>query len=1350
MPVPLASIPATGEGSFTYRWFASSDGTTFTEIAGAIYETYSPAAPAGDTWFKREVTSTLNGTSCIDETNTVRVTVLNFSPGSISGDVTICAGDTPAVFGSTAPSGDAPSYTYQWRQSNDGFNFLDIPGATSETYVTGPLAMDTWYKRVVYASMNGTTCPAETNVVKVTVNNLNAGTIISDQTICSGSDPIPFFSIVHGTADGTMTYQWQISPDGLIFSDIPGTDAAVYDSPALTADTWFRRVVRSTLDAVECSGVSNVVKVTVNSVSGGTISDNETICFGATPPPFTSPDDGSGTGIVTYQWQRSNDSIIFSVIPGANNTDYTPGAHYTDTWYKRTIISIRNGILCTAESNVIKVTVNPLPIAILSGGAIICPGESAVLKVEFLAGTGPFELDIENHGVVSGYISNADIQVTPATTTSYRLLRVRDVNGCEIISPHANLIGNATIVVRDLPAITAHPSDRVICEYGATAFTVTATGSELTYQWYVNKGSGFEALTEGGVYFGTAAATLNIFGGTRDLNGYVYNAVVTGCGTSVTSGDALLTVNTPPVIEVQPVESIICLNDNTSFTVVASGTGLTYQWQVNSGSGFSNVTDGGVYSGATSSTLNLTGVPAGFNNHMYRVVVSGTCPSPAYSNFVTLRVNLPPVVTLHPAGKSVCDASGTVYFTANGSGMIDSLRWQVNNSGTWTDIYDNGVYSGTRTQQLSFINPPVSLNGNEYRLALKAYCAVVYSNSAILTVNTNPVVSFPADPINACGGVAETIVPVIAGGSGTWTQHSWSGDIGPLSRYDIQSPVFQTLIPGTYGLDYRVVDTNGCFGTGSVDVIVDSPDANFVQDRPNGCTPLSVQFTKDMTGIDHWEWDFGDGSPVNTTDADPVHDYTNSTPASILYNTVTLRVWSAGGCVATKTSLVTVYPAIDATFSADRIVVCHGESITFTGLNGANTYLWNYGDGTSGPGTNVTSHLYTNTDSVAIIRTVTLTTSSYYSCSDIETMDITVLPRPAPQFTATPVIQTYSPAGNIVSFANETNPGVWNWSWEFGDGGTDVVKNPSHTYTDMGTFTVTLSVTNGTCSEKVQHQINIIPLPPVADFDSIHSGCEPLLIDINNTSENTTLSGTTYRWDFGDGGTSVAKNPEYTYHDPGIYRIELTVTGPGGTSVRSQIVHVYPTPMASFDVAPRLVFVNDKLVRAFNLSTGADYYVWDWGDGDTSRTKEPTHKYMEEGIYDITLSAYKDNGNGNICYDQFVLSPGVTVEPVGELRFATVFRPNLTGPIERTDLPVGGEEVDQFFFPPIREKVINYKLQVFNRLGVLIFETHDINIPWNGYYNNQLCPQGVYVWYVEGKFTNGSPFKKAGDVTLLH
>jgi gliding motility-associated-like protein len=141
---------------------------------------------------------------------------------------------------------------------------------------------------------------------------------------------------------------------------------------------------------------------------------------------------------------------------------------------------------------------------------------------------------------------------------------------------------------------------------------------------------------------------------------------------------------------------------------------------------------------------------------------------------------------------------------------------------------------------------------------------------------------------------------------------------------------------------------------------------------------------------------------------------------------------------------------------------------------------------------------------------------------------------------------------------------------------------------------------------------------------------------------------------------------------------------------------------------------------------------------------------MEEGVYDITLWAYMTHPDGKTCSDKFILSPGVTVEPAGEIRFSTVFTPNKDGEEDAQVDDMNAGNMDRFFYPPIREKVLNYKLQVFNRLGVLIFHSDNINKPWNGYYKGRLCPQGVYVWYVEGKYANGMPFKKVGDVTLLH
>ena len=104
----------------------------FNQIGGALSETYNPGVLAADTWYYREVKSTLNGKECIENTNTIVITVNNLTPGSISGDQDICEGGDPIAFTSNLPTYDG-TVSYMWQSSTDGINFTDI-GATNETY----------------------------------------------------------------------------------------------------------------------------------------------------------------------------------------------------------------------------------------------------------------------------------------------------------------------------------------------------------------------------------------------------------------------------------------------------------------------------------------------------------------------------------------------------------------------------------------------------------------------------------------------------------------------------------------------------------------------------------------------------------------------------------------------------------------------------------------------------------------------------------------------------------------------------------------------------------------------------------------------------------------------------------------------------------------------------------------------------------------------------------------------------------------------------------------------------------------------------------------------------------------
>jgi len=438
------------------------------------------------------------------------------------------------------------------------------------------------------------------------------------------------------------------------------------------------------------------------------------------------------------------------------------------------------------------------------------------------------------------------------------------------------------------------------------------------------------------------------------------------------------------------------------------------------------------------------------------------------------------------------------------------------------------------------------------------------------------------------------------------------------------------------------------------------------------------------------------------------------------------------------TQVITVYPEVDSEFSLTPDTVCHGATATLAAQPGGSTYFWDYGDGDSEYTGNVANHVFRNTTNGPVTYTVTLTAESFYACSSSSQKEVVVYPSPVAAFVATPANQVFPNA--TVTITDLTNSGNWDYLYDFGDSTTSVEANPEHTYGYPGTYKISLTVSNEKCSDDASGYITITPTPPVANFDEVESGCMPWTVTLNNTSQ----FADTYYWDFGDGSSSTSENPTYTYYEAGAFVVRLIVKGAGGIDEFTRVVESYQTPNSYLNVIPKLVYVNDESIRCLNLSEDADSWVWEFGDGDTSHLFEPFHKYMEEGVFDVTLHSYTDEG----CSDTYILSPAVTVEPAGELQFATAFRPKPDGP-PGGDIPTG-EDINTVFFPPIKEMVDEYELQIFNRWGERIFVSNDINFGWDGYYKGKLAKQDVYIWKVTGKYVNGKPFSKVGDITLLH
>lgn len=253
------------------------------------------------------------------------------------------------------------------------------------------------------------------------------------------------------------------------------------------------------------------------------------------------------------------------------------------------------------------------------------------------------------------------------------------------------------------------------------------------------------------------------------------------------------------------------------------------------------------------------------------------------------------------------------------------------------------------------------------------------------------------------------------------------------------------------------------------------------------------------------------------------------------------------------------------------------------------------------------------------------------------------------------------------------------------------------------------------------------------------SGCTPLKVRFLNRS----TSYVSCRWVFGDGGSSTERNPEWIFDVEGEYKVVLKVLSSNGAeAVASLVITVHPKPVARFEISPPNPIIPDDDIRFLNYSMDAVKYRWDFGDGNISEAIEPDHRYGKYNNYTVRLIVWSEYE----CSDSLIVINAFSGSGC-YIDFPNAFIPNPDG-------PAGGyystksDEAAQVFHP-VTSGVSDYQLRIYSKMGILIFESDDINIGWDGYLKGQFCEPGVYIWKVRGTYKNGEPFVKMGDVTLL-
>src|SRR5688572_24869458 len=584
------------------------------------------------------------------------------------------------------------------------------------------------------------------------------------------------------------------------------------------------------------------------------------------------------------------------------------------------------------------------------------------------------------------------------------------------------------------------------------------------------------------------AVTLSTFGngnqnGTWNL--FVFDDVGGDAG-SWTSWSIVFTdpptVCFPITLTGHPANATICSGTNGSFTVTAGPPGVSYNWQVNTGSGFVYLTNGGVYSGVNAATLNITGATTAMNGYQYRAVV--TCSGgglPEISNPATLTVITspsPPILVATPTSATICpggnvkleiQSSSSDVTTSSGpvsvaipdnaagvatndinvagfSGTVAAIRVNVNITHTW----DGDVRINLRAPNGTILNLVNARGGSGDNFV---NTTINSASGASLASGTAPFTGvFLADAANAVG-VAPFVSNTTAFSNlfstpnGTWTlaitDHA-TGDIGTLTSWSITLvPTGSTPIPAIWtpvtglfndaGLTSPYVAGNpqvvvyaspaatqaytatisdgNCSSSSSRTVTVNTvPSITAQPGSGNACvgTAKTLSVTAAGTGLTYqWQVDMGSGF-VNITTSTPTNPggfvYTGQTSATLSINSVLptmnnykYRVLVSGTCppAATSTEVtltVNQRPAISVTSSAQ----CAPMTLT---ASGANTYSWSPTAGLSAStGATVTANPTANT-----IYTVTGTNTAT-GCTNTTQVDVKFTPPTPTVAPAAPII----------------------------------------------------------------------------------------------------------------------------------------------------------------------------------------------------------------------------------------------------------------------------------------------------------------------------------------------------------
>lgn len=1035
---------------------------------------------------------------------------------------------------------------------------------------------------------------------------------------------------------------------------------------------------------------------------GDTIKANVIARYQPVASFFTSNDSVCGGGNIAFynaslggasnSWNFGNGQTASGINPAMNFS----GLQGKDTTYKvRLVVSSPYGCKDTTYN---PVKVNALPEAIFTNVAPGCTPRNITFTNTSLRGT-KYEWDFGD-ATTSDSVAPTKLftnNIALVNRTYPVTLKAISAGGC-IDTMKQNIL----VYPLPLPDFTAQKAAR--CDTTQYTFNNSSQGA-ATYNWRF--GDGTSQAVENPVHFYRTSFTQDT----------TYTVKMTATSNQGCKDSVQKSVLAHPLVHAKFNASSTsgCGLLNAQF-INQSLNAVSYFWEFGDGAGSNKITPTYLYNSIGTYNVRLTAYDQ-----------FGCSDTAEKSNFI-----------------SIYEVPKAVFF-------YSPLQTRLPN--TTINFYDSSVLSsGTLTYDWAFGDPLHGSNASVLKNPSHNYSDSGDFNTRLIVTSDKgckdtavkavrilpylPVPGFTYNPAKGCQPHKVTFTNT----SQYADAYEWdfgdgskSTDVNPQHTYNNEGKYTVSLLAkGPGGRIEAKKDT--------IITVYPLPKAAFTASKTKRCDTTEYVFLNSSQGAATYQWRFGDNtaSPAHS----PTHYYRTQASADVGY-TIKLVVTTAFGCQDSVERSIIVHPLVKAQFSSLTTTSCQDIDVEFQNNSvNSNNHFWLFGDG-QGSSQHTPKHKYTSTGSYDVM----LIAYDQYGCTDTanHTNFVNVFEIPKAAFSYNP-FEPRQP-NTLVNFTDLSFVGAGSLThdWEFGDpasgSNTSTQQNPSHIYSDSGSFTAKLTVTsNNGCKHSTTRTVRIFPQPPIPKFTyNPDKGCRPLTVTFN--SDQTTYAYD-FLWEFGDGSRSTEKNPVHVYKNSSSepYTVSLFATGPGGRVelTKDTIITVYDLPKANFVANPLNLYLPDAESVFTNISYGAIKAKWFVFDEDLNPIWNDTsfntrYKFANKGKYRIMMVAENEFG----CIDTMLGKNIVLVDDGGKIHVPTAFTPN-------------GDNSNETFIPVVvGVRKEDYEMRIYDRWGRLVFETNDPNKGWDGQISGAPAVTDVYVWIVEGTFVTDERFVKKGSMTLI-